>query len=99
MIPGGRAFESRPTHNIREGGSMKENDIVTKHVLVPKHTKLSEKEKTEILAAYRITVKELPKISKKDPAIQHLDPNPGDVIKVMRESKTSGQTTFYRGVF
>lgn len=78
---------------------MKENESVTKHSLVPKHVKLNEKEKNEILTTYRISVKELPKISKKDPSIQHLDPNPGDVIKILRESKTAGQTIFYRGVF
>lgn len=73
-------------------------EIVTKHVLVPKHTKLSEREKKQLLEKYNITVKQLPRISKKDPAIQHLDVKPGDVIKIHRESKTAGKTEFYRSV-
>ena len=35
---------------------------VTKHILVPKHTLLTEKEKDKLLEKYHITIKELPKI-------------------------------------
>ncbi len=71
---------------------------VTKHVLVPKHTKLSEKEKEALFAGYNITFRELPKILKSDPAIAHLNPKAGDVIKIERKSKTSGKAIYYRGV-
>lgn len=72
--------------------------IVGKHALVPKHTKCSEKEKKELFEKYKITLRELPRISKNDPAIQHLDANVGDAIKIARNSKTAGKTVFYRGV-
>lgn len=71
---------------------------ITKHYLVPKHTKLSEKEKKELLEKYRITVKELPRIKKSDPAIEHLSPEIGDIIKIVHRSPTAGETVFYRGV-
>ncbi len=71
---------------------------VTKHALIPKHSKLGEKEKKELLEKYHISLKELPKIMKDDSAIMHLDAKPGDVIKIMRESPTAGKSVFYRGV-
>lgn len=69
-----------------------------KHILVPKHSKISEKQKEELLKKYNISMKELPKIYKNDPAIKHLDTKPGDVIMIVRESATRGEAVFYRGV-
>lgn len=71
---------------------------LTKHVLIPKHTKLSEKEKQELFEKYGVSIKELPKISKDDPAIANLDIKPSDVIKILRKSPISGESIFYRGV-
>jgi len=68
------------------------------HVLVPKHEKASEKEKNELLEKYNVSLKQLPRISKKDPAIAHLDVEPGDVIRITRKSPTSGISIFYRVV-
>ena len=67
-------------------------------MLIPKHAKLSEKEKAELLEKYNITLKELPKILKDDPAIAHLDVKNGDVVKITRRSPTAGEAIFYRGV-
>jgi DNA-directed RNA polymerase subunit H len=47
---------------------------------------------------YNISIKELPKISRKDPAIEHLDAKEGDIIRIERESLTAGKTVYYRGV-
>ncbi|MBU0535386.1 MAG: DNA-directed RNA polymerase subunit H [Nanoarchaeota archaeon] len=71
---------------------------VSKHVLVPKHIKLSDKEKKEVLEGYNSTEKELPKILKNDSAIINLGASVGDVIKIIRKSATSGDATFYRVV-
>jgi len=78
-------------------GKEKEFDI-SQHVLVPKHTKISEKEKEELLTKYRITLKDLPRISLKDPAIAHMDLTTEDIIKIERPSPTSKLTFFYRRV-
>ena len=71
---------------------------IRKHHLVPEHTKLNDKEKKELLEKYHVSLKELPKISKKDPAIDHLNVKEGDVIKIIRKSQTAGEAIFYRGV-
>ncbi len=77
---------------------MEQKYDIKKHVLVPKHIKLSEKEKQEVLEKYHISVKELPQIKKKDPAIVDLDAKHDDVIKIIRKSQTASESVFYRGV-
>ncbi len=78
---------------------MKAKFKIDEHILVPKHAKLTEKEKQELLERYKITVKDLPKIYIKDPAIQNLNVSTGDVIKIIRKSPTAGETVYYRSVF
>jgi len=77
---------------------MKGKFDVSKHILVPKHLKVSEKEKEELLKRYNISVNELPKISKNDHAIKGMGLKEGDVIKVIRKSQTAKEAIFYRGV-
>ena len=72
--------------------------IIKKHILIPKHIKLSVKEKEELFKRYNVSLKELPKINKDDAAIAILNVKEGDVIKIIRESPTAGKTEFYRGV-
>jgi DNA-directed RNA polymerase subunit H len=69
-----------------------------KHVLVPKHTKLSEKEKGELFKKYNIGIESLPIILKTDPAIEGIELKPGDVIKIVRRSATAKTAIFYRVV-
>ncbi len=71
---------------------------IKNHILVPKHSKISEKEKKALLEKYDITIRELPKISYKDPALKGLDAKPGDVIKITRSSPTAGEAIYYRVV-
>jgi DNA-directed RNA polymerase subunit H len=68
------------------------------HVLIPKHKKISEKEKKDLLEQYKITINELPSITKNDPALAGMEVEVGDVIKIERSSPTAGKTVFYRGV-
>ena len=69
---------------------------VDKHILTPKHIKISDREKAQLLEKYHVTSKELPKILKTDPAIKELEPKIGDVIKIIRKSPTAGDAIFYR---
>jgi len=69
---------------------------VDKHILTPKHYKLGEKEKAQLLEKYHITSKELPKILKTDSAIKELDAKANDIIKIVRKSPTAGESTFFR---
>jgi len=71
---------------------------ISKHLLVPKHIKLSEKDKDKLLEKYNISVTQLPKILKKDPAIKDLKLKQGDVVRIIRKSATAGEIEFYRGV-
>jgi DNA-directed RNA polymerase subunit H (RpoH/RPB5) len=76
-----------------------EKDFETgQHVLVPKHTKLGEKEKESLLAKYQVTLKDFPKISMKDPAVAHMELTTKDIIKIERPSPTAKSTIFYRKV-
>ncbi len=68
------------------------------HILIPKHAKISEREKKELFKKYNISFKELPKIMVDDPAISNLKLNTGDIIKIKRNSRTAGTVVFYRGV-
>jgi DNA-directed RNA polymerase subunit H len=68
------------------------------HTLVPEHKKLTKDEKAQLLKLYGITDKELPKIMKMDPAINHLSTEAGDVIKITRRSPTAGVSVYYRVV-
>jgi DNA-directed RNA polymerase subunit H len=70
----------------------------TQHVLVPKHKKLSDKERQKLLKKYNITLRELPKILITDPALINLKVEEGDVIEIEREAALVGKTIFYRCV-
>ncbi len=53
------------------------------HVLQPKHTKLNSDDIDKILAKLNIALAQLPKISKKDPALPE-GCETGDVVKIER---------------
>ena len=76
----------------------KEKFDITQHSLVPKHVKLSEEEKKELLKKYKISLKQLPSILDKDPIIKLLNAIPDDVIKIIRKSPTVGESFYYRVV-
>jgi len=77
---------------------MKKKFKTDKHSLIPKHAKLSEKQKEDLIKDYNITLKALPRILKTDPGIQSLNAKPGNIIKISRKSMTAGETIFYRVV-
>ncbi len=71
---------------------------VSDHILVPKHTKLGEKEREQLLEKFNIRPMDLPKISIDDPAIAALEVKSGDVIKIIRNSSSAGEAVFFRVV-
>ena len=64
------------------------------HILQPKHSKISEKEKKELLEKYNISIDQLPKIKSLDPALPK-DAKIGDIIKIERKFG-DGKTLYYR---
>lgn len=71
---------------------------MVKHELVPEHELLGPEEAQKILDKYKITREQLPKILLIDPAIKHLEPKVGDVIRILRTSKFIGNSVYYRVV-
>jgi DNA-directed RNA polymerase subunit H (RpoH/RPB5) len=71
---------------------------VSKHVLVPKHIKLNDKEKKDLLTRYNIDLEDLPRISMSDPAVSNMELTSDDIIKIERPSLTAGIAHFYRRV-
>lgn len=76
---------------------MKEIDL-TKNELVPKHILLNENEKEELLELYKITLRQLPRISMNDHVVKTLDGKIGDVVKITRKSTVAGESVYYRVV-
>lgn len=68
------------------------------HILMPEHLKLSDKEKKELFERYNISLRELPKIFKNDPALLGLDVKENDVVKILRKGSSENASVFYRGV-
>ncbi|MBN1941570.1 MAG: DNA-directed RNA polymerase subunit H [Candidatus Diapherotrites archaeon] len=71
---------------------------VKDHILVPKHVLLSKKDIEELLQKTHFKIEELPQIQLDDPAIKHLEPEKGDIIKIARVSNTAGKSIYYRRV-
>jgi len=71
----------------------------TKHKLVPKHIKCSDQEIEEVIKIYNITNKlQLPIILKEEPIVKYYNFKSGDIIKVLRNSVTAGESVYYRYV-
>ena len=68
------------------------------HEIVPEHSKLSDKESKDLFNQFNVTIREMPKILVSDPAIVNLNVKEGDVVKIVRNSRTAGESIFYRGV-
>ena len=70
----------------------------TKHQLMPKHLKVSDAEKAVLCKEFKVQLIDFPKILRKDQGIATLHVKAGDIIRIVRESKTAGTTNYYRVV-
>jgi DNA-directed RNA polymerase subunit H len=68
---------------------------VSNHELVPDHTVLDEQELEDVLEEYNIRKTDLPKIKRTDPALPG-DAEVGDVIEIIRDSRTTDEAVVYR---
>ncbi|WP_248895209.1 DNA-directed RNA polymerase subunit H [Haloplanus halobius] len=69
---------------------------VSQHELVPEHTVLDDPERVdEVLAEYNVSKTNLPKIKVSDPALPD-EAERGDVVEIVRDSRTTDQATVYR---
>jgi len=99
--------EGRFTHAAKQGAKKKKVELLPKtfpvfeifdHKLVPKHEILDEKEKSQILAEYKIQPYQMPQIKATDPAVKAIGARPGDMLKIIRKSVTAGEHIAYRYV-
>lgn len=72
---------------------------INNHEAVPEHRKLDEDEIEEVLERYDTEKDSLPKIERTDAALKNKDNiEVGDVIEIVRESPTAGESVYYRRV-
>lgn len=93
-----RCLDSRRTAGeewfpVDESGS---DNHVVHHDYVPEHRIFPEKKVDELMREYDISRTDLPKITESDPALEHLSVAEGDVIEIVRDSRTAGEATVYR---
>ena len=69
---------------------------IMSHKLVPFHEIISEKEKIELLEKFKITPDQLPKIFNTDPVCSSIGALPGQIVKVVRKSRTAKEAVAYR---
>jgi len=99
--------EGRYTHAVKLGAKKKKVELLPKsfpvfdifeHALVPFHEILTEKEKKELLALFKVQPYQMPQIKSGDPAVKAIGAQPGDVLKITRKSTTAGEHVTYRYV-
>jgi DNA-directed RNA polymerase subunit H len=69
---------------------------VLKHRLVPYHERIPITEVPKILKQLGVKPSQLPLIRASDPAARAVGARPGELVKIIRESETSGKTVVYR---
>jgi len=72
-----------------------EFDIMS-HKLVPLHVIISEEEKKELFEKYNITQDQLPKLLNTDPVSIFIGAQPGQILKVVRKSRTAKEAVAFR---
>jgi DNA-directed RNA polymerase subunit H len=68
---------------------------VSNHELVPDHSVLDEAALEDVLEEYNIKRTDLPKIKRSDPALPS-EAEVGDVIEIVRDSRTTDRAVVYR---
>lgn len=97
----------RYTHAVKQSAKKKGIELLPKtfpvfdlfeHKLVPKHEILTQEEREQLLAEYKVQPYQLPQIKASDPAVKAIDARPGDILRIIRKSATAGEHIAYRYV-
>lgn len=97
----------RYTHAVKQSARKKGIELLPRNFpafdlfeqkLVPKHEILTQKEREQLLAQYKVQPYQLPQIKASDPAVKAIDAKPGDILRIIRKSATAGIHIAYRYV-
>ena len=66
------------------------------HMLVPNHEIMTEEEISDEFSDVDYEFKDLPKIKSHDPVVKAIGAEPGNVLRITRESQTAGEFVTYR---
>ena len=66
------------------------------HKLVPKHEIMTEEEISDEFSDVDYDFKDLPKIKSNDPVVKAIGAEPGNVLRIIRDSETAGVFVTYR---
>ena len=69
---------------------------IVDHILVPKHTVLTQEEGKSVLENYNAKKKDMPLISSTDPIARYYNMKPDNICKIERPSVMTGVAPFYR---
>ena len=75
---------------------MAKNFDIQDHMLVPKHEIMTDDEISEVFSDVEYDIKDLPKIKANDSVVKAIEAEPGNVLKITRESQTAGVFVTYR---
>lgn len=66
------------------------------HFLVPEHSIVPREKVQEVLSIYGANTDKIPQIFRNDPAVEEIGAKKGDLVRIVRNSRTAGKSTYYR---
>ena len=69
---------------------------IQNHMLVPKHEIMTDGEISDEFSEVDYDFKDLPKIKSDDPVVKAIGAEPGNILRITRESQTAGVFVTYR---
>jgi DNA-directed RNA polymerase subunit H len=69
---------------------------ISKHILQPKHTILTNEQVKEVLTRFNLKLVNMPKITRENPMAKYIGARPNQVIQIERFNQTTGINMYYR---
>jgi DNA-directed RNA polymerase I, II, and III subunit RPABC1 len=91
--------EMRPKYKLEHFKQIELLVDITEHELVPEHQVLNDEEKAKLLARYKLTESQLPRLQVNDPVARYFGLDRAQVVKIIRPSETAGRYVTYRIVW
>jgi len=91
--------EMRPKYKLEHFKQIELLVDITEHELVPEHQVLNDTEKTSLLARYKLSESQLPRLQVSDPVARYFGLERATVVKIIRPSETAGRYVTYRIVW